>query len=80
MQFAFDRDHFLDRFRGQGRFPAVFHDMPRAGAVHDDNGFIGLVPARQMFFGQLDDQFKAFVDSEIDRWGEIVKKSGAKVQ
>jgi len=26
------------------------------------------------------DEFKAFVDSEIDRWGEIVKKSGAKVQ
>ncbi|MCY1519704.1 hypothetical protein D9M68_544650 [compost metagenome] len=26
------------------------------------------------------DQFKAFVDSEIDRWGDIVKKSGAKAQ
>ncbi|OZI24221.1 ABC transporter substrate-binding protein [Bordetella genomosp. 7] len=26
------------------------------------------------------DQFKRFVDSEIDRWGEIVKKSGAKAQ
>jgi len=26
------------------------------------------------------DQFKTFVDSEIDRWGDIVKKSGAKAQ
>jgi len=25
-------------------------------------------------------QFKAFVDSEIDRWGDIVRKSGAKAQ
>ncbi|MCD0502971.1 Bug family tripartite tricarboxylate transporter substrate binding protein [Bordetella petrii] len=26
------------------------------------------------------DEFKTFVDSEIDRWGDIVKKSGAKAQ